>query len=178
MPGGLVDEERGQWHIPFGSSDKTRAVIVEARDAWWAALAATAQGARTRLQSNMENGPERSGRRTPCLHRLVAFGAALGKPIPRRYSPPSHSKSHPIERCGGIFALHGNGTTLVHGETMVEWAKRRTWKGMHPIVARSRTADQQGVALRQRARHAVASRLVRHPELPQWDILIHPVSAC
>ena len=65
----------------------------------------------------------------------------------------------------------------MHVETRVEWAKRMTWKGIHPIVALSRQADQKGVALRKRAMHAVESRLARPPELPQWDILIHPVSA-
>jgi hypothetical protein len=67
---------------------------------------------------------------------------------------------------------------VVHVETMVEWAKSMTWKGMHPIVARSRKVSQKGVALSKRAMHAVESRLERHPELSQWDMLIHPVSTC
>ena len=48
---------------------------------------------------------------------------------------------------------------MVHVETMVEWAKSMTWKGMHPIVARSRKVSQKGVALSKRAMHAVESRL-------------------
>jgi Rhodopirellula transposase DDE domain len=65
---------------------------------------------------------------------------------------------------------------LVDVETMVEWAKSMTWKGIHPIVELSRKGYQKGVALSKRAMRVVEDRLERHPELPQWDILIHPVS--
>ena len=102
IPCGIVDDESGQLHIPFGRSYKTSDVIGEALEAWWAALAATAQVAMTRLQITRENGPERSGRRTQCLPRMVAFCDAIGKPIQLLYSPPSHSQYHPIERCWGI----------------------------------------------------------------------------
>jgi hypothetical protein len=64
----------------------------------------------------------------------------------------------------------------VNVETMVEWAKRMTWKGMHPIVALSRKVDPKGVALSKRAMQAVEARLARHPELPKWAILIYPAS--
>ena len=59
---------------------------------------------------------------------------------------------------------------------MVQWAKSMTWKGIHPIVARSRQVDQKGVTLRKRAMRAVEARLERHLELPKWDILIHLAS--
>jgi hypothetical protein len=59
---------------------------------------------------------------------------------------------------------------------MLEWAKTMTWKGRHPIVALSRQVYQKGVTLSKRAMRAVESRLTRHPELPNWDILIQPVS--
>jgi hypothetical protein len=176
IPCGIVAEESGQLHMTFGSSYTTSDCIVDALEAWWAALEETAQVAMARLQINMDNGPESSGRRTQFLQRMVAFCDAIGQPIQLLYSPPSHSKYNPIERCWGLLALHWNGTKLVDGETMVEWAKSMTWKGIHPIVARSRKAYQKGVALSKRAMHAVESRLERHPELPKWDMLIHPAS--
>jgi len=37
-----------------------------------------------------------------------------------------------MERCWGILELHWNETKLVDVETMLEWAKSRTWQGMHP----------------------------------------------
>ena len=51
-----------------------------------------------------------------------------------------------------------------------------TWKGIHPVVELSRKVYQKGVALSKRAMRAVEDRLQRHPELPNWDILIQPVS--
>ena len=59
---------------------------------------------------------------------------------------------------------------------MLEWAKTMTWKGIHPIVELSRKVYQKGVALSKRAMQAVEARLTRHPKLPQWDIMIYPVS--
>ena len=59
---------------------------------------------------------------------------------------------------------------------MVEWAKTMTWKGIHPIVELSRKVYQKGVVLSKRAMQAVEARLARYSELPQWDILIQPVS--
>src|SRR5712664_606500 len=56
-------------------------------------------------------------------------------------------KYHPIERCWGILELHWNGTKLVDFETMLEWAKSMTWKGIRPIVELSRKVYQKGGAL-------------------------------
>src|SRR5262245_52155376 len=176
MPCGIVEEDGGQLHITFGSAYKTSDCIVDTLEAWWAALDEAEQVAMTRLQSKMDNGPESKGRRTQCLHRMVAFWDAIGKPIQRLYDPPYHSKYHPIERCWGILALHWHGTKLVDVKTMVAWAKTMTWKGLHPIVALSQKVYQKGVALSKRARQMVEDRLERHPELSHWDILIQPVS--
>jgi hypothetical protein len=174
IPCGIMEEDRGQLHITFGSSYKTSDFIVDALEAWWAALDETAQVAMARLQIKMDNGPESSGRRTQFLQRMVTFCDAIGKPIQLLYYPPYHSKYNPIERCWGILELHWNGTKLVDVETMVEWAKSMTWKGIHPMVALSRKVYQKGVTLSKRAMRAVEARLERHPELPYWDILIRP----
>lgn len=176
IPGGILEEERGQLHITFGSSYKTSDFIVDALEAWWAALDETEQVAMARLQIKMDNGPESSGRRTQFLQRMVTFCDAIGKPIQLLYYPPYHSKYNPIERCWGILELHWNGTKLVDVETMVEGAKSMTWKGIHPLVALRRKVYQKGVTLSKRAMRAVENRLARHPELPNWDILIQPVS--
>ena len=74
----------------------------------------------------------------------------------------------------GILELHWNGAQLIDVETMLEWAKRMTWKGVHPIVQLSRTVYAKGVSLSKTAMRAVEARLERNPLLPKWDILIHP----
>lgn len=175
IPCGIVEEDRGQLHITFGSSSKTSDCIVDALEAWWAALEQTEQVAMARLQIKMDNGPESNGKRTQFLQRMVAFCDAIGKPIQLLYYPPYHSKYNPIERCWGILELHWNGTKLVDVETMVAWAKTMTWKGIHPIVELSHTVYQKGIALGKAAMQAVEARLERHPALPKYDILIKPV---
>jgi Rhodopirellula transposase DDE domain len=177
IPCGIVDEDDGQLSITFGSSYKTSDFIVDALEAWWAALDDAEQGAMARLQIKMDNAPESSGRRTQLLYRMVQFTDHMGKPMQLLYYPPYHSKYNPIERCWGILELTWNGTKLIDAETMLEWAKRMTWKGLHPVVELSRKVYQKGIALGKKAMQAVERRLERHPELPTWDILIRPASA-
>jgi hypothetical protein len=176
IPCGIGDEDSAQLRLTFGSSCKTSDFIVDAIEDWWAALDKTEQVAMAKLQINMDNGPESSGRRTQFLQRMVAFCDVIGKPIHLLYYPPYHSKYNPIERCWGILELHWNGTKLMDVETMLEWAKSMTWKGISPIVELSRKVYQKGVALSTRAMQAVEARLMRHSELPKWDILILPAA--
>ena len=174
---GIVDEDSGELHITFGSSYKTSDFLVDTLEAKWQAMDAPAQAAVELLQIKMDNGPESSGVRTQFLHRMVQLADQIGKPIHLLYYPPYHSKYNPIERCWGILALHWNGTKLVEVKTMLEWAKSMTWKGLPPIVELSRKVYQKGIALSKKAMQAIESRLERHPELPNWDILIRPASA-
>src|SRR6516225_2298343 len=99
------------------------------------------------------------------------------KPIQLLYYPPYHSKYNPIARCWGMLELHWNGTKLVDVETMLEWAKSMTWKGIQPVVALSHKGDQKGIAIVKKAMQEVERRLERHPALPKWNILIRPASA-
>ena len=107
---------------------------------------------------------------------MVQFADASGKPIQLLYYPPYHSKYNPIERCWGILEQHWNGTKLIDAETMLEWAKSMTWKGLYPVVALSRQVYQRGVTLSKKAMEAVEARLERAPKLPKYDILIQPAS--
>jgi hypothetical protein len=112
------------------------------------------------------------------LHGLmVQFPDQIGTPIQLLYYPPSQSTYNPIERCWGILALHWNGTKLVDVETMLEWAKSMTWKGIHPVVELSRKVYQKGIVLSKKAMQAIESRLERHPALPKWDMPIRPAAA-
>jgi Rhodopirellula transposase DDE domain len=110
LPWGIVDEETAQLYVTFGSSAKTSDFIVDTLTAWWQGLSAKEQGAIEQIQLKMDNGPESSGGRTRVLQRMVQLVDTIGKPIPLLYSPPSHSKYNPLERCWGILELPGNGT--------------------------------------------------------------------
>jgi DDE family transposase len=174
VPCGIVEEANGALHIPFGSSSKTRDFIVETIEAQGEARAEQEKAETSLIQIKMDNGPESSGRRTPCLSRMVQLADLINKPIQLLYYPPYHSKYNPIERWWGILELQGNGTKLIDAETMRGWAKQMTWQGIHPIVALSYTMYQKGVSLGKVAMQAVETRLKRDPHLPQYDIVINP----
>ena len=125
----------------------------------------------------MDNGPESSGVRTQFLYRMVQLVDTIGKPIQLLYYPPYHSKYNPIERGLGILELHWTGTQLRNVETMLEWAKRMTWKGIKPVVELSRKVYAKGVTLSKTAMQVVEARLERNPLLLKWDLLIHPARA-
>ena len=74
----------------------------------------------------------------------------------------------------GDHSQHWNGAKLVDVETMLEWAKSMTWKGVHPIVELNRKVYKKGVSLSKAAMKEVEARLKRNPSLPKWDILIQP----
>ena len=128
------------------------------------------------MQITMDNGPERRGRRTPFLSRMVPCAEVITRPMHVRYSPPEHSQDNPIERGWGILELQGHGAQLLDVATRLGWAKKRTWKGLHPVVELSRQVYTKGIALGKVAREAVEARLKRDPPLPKSDIVINPAS--
>jgi hypothetical protein len=174
VPGGIVDEESAELTRTFGSSDKTSDFLVETLTAKGDALEAHEKAATSLRHITMDNGPESRGRRTQFLHRMGQFADAIHKPLQLLYYPPYHSQYNPIERCWGIVELQWNGTKRIDAETMLKWAKRMTWKGLHPIVELSHKGYQKGIALGKAAMQAVAKRVERHPALPKYDILINP----
>ena len=105
---------------------------------------------------------------------MVQLVDSLKKPMQLLYDPPYHSKYNPIERCWGILELQWTGTKLSDAQTMLEWARKMTWTGLHPVVELSRKVYQKGISLGKAAMQAVEARLQRHPALPKYDILINP----
>lgn len=173
-PFGVVDEDSGQLHIAFGSSAKTSDFIMDSLYDWWDCIPIEERDAISLLQIKADNGPESNGRRTQFLKRIVDFTDHIAKPIQLLYYPPYHSKYNPVERCWGILEKHWNGARLINENTMIEWAKSMTWKGINPVVNLSRKVYKKGVTLSKKAMQAVEARLERNPLLPNWDIMIWP----
>jgi hypothetical protein len=174
VPFGIVDEDEGALYLTFGSSFKTSDFIADSLMSWWESTPAHEGAAIAHIQIKVDNGPESSGVRTQFLKRIVEFVDHTRKIVQLLYYPPYHSKYNPIERCWGILEQHWNGTKLVTVETMLEWAKSMTWKGIQPVVNLSKTAYQKGISLSKVAMQAIEVRLERNPILPKWDILIRP----
>jgi hypothetical protein len=176
-PFGIVDENRGELFLRFGSSAKTSDFIVDSLHAWWEHQPSAARAACSLLQIKADNGPESNGQRTQFLHRMVQFADMIGKPIQLLYYPPYHSKYNPIERCWGILEKHWNGAQLLDADAMLGWAASMTWKGIHPVVELSHEVYAKGISLTKKAMREVEARLLRNPKLPKWDILIQPACA-
>jgi hypothetical protein len=176
VPCGIVDEDSAALTITCGSSYTTSDFIVEALTAKWEAMPEQEKAATRLRQLKMDHGSESRGRRTPFLSRLGQLADAIPKPMQWRYYPPYHRKYNPIERCWGILALPWKGTKRSDAETMLEWAKKMTWKGLRPVVALSRQAYAKGISLAKAAMQAVEARLKRDPTLPKYDIIINPAS--
>ena len=173
-PFGIVDEDAGGLYLTFGSSFKTSDFIADSLMNWWENTPAQERAAIAHIQIKVDNGPESSGVRTQFLKRIVEFVDHTRTSVQLLYYPPYHSKYNPIERCWGILEQHWNGAKLVTAETMLEWAKSMTWKGIQPVVNLSKTIYQKGISLSKVAMQAIEARLERNPILPKWDILIRP----
>jgi transposase len=90
------------------------------------------------------------------------------------YYPPDHSKYNPIERCWAVLEKHWNGALLKEVPTALRWAKTMTWKGVAPLVKLTRKIYRKGRRLVGAAKRELEARLQRHPDLPWWDLRIHP----
>lgn len=174
IPFGILNEDSGQLDINFGSSYKTSDFIVDMLYDWWNKLTPQEKQKTEIIQIKADNGPESSGVRTQFLKRMVEFVDNIGKIVHLLYYPPYHSKYNPIERCWGILEIHWNGAKLDSVESMLEWAKSMTWKGISPVIELSKKVYQKGVALVKKAMLKVEKRLERNILLPKWDILIRP----
>lgn len=174
IPCGIVDEDTGQLYLNFGSSYKTSDFMVDSLSEWWKTLKRREREQLDVIQIKVDNGPENSGKRTQFLKRMVEFAEQTQKSIQLLYFPPYHSKYNPIERCWGILEQHWNGALLRNVETMLAWAQSMTWKGLKPIINLSQKVYQKGISLTKKEMKEIEKRLLRNPNLPQWDILIRP----
>jgi Rhodopirellula transposase DDE domain len=92
VPCGIGEAGHGALRSTLGRAYKTSDFLVETLAARWHALAAATQATTAVLQITLENGPERSGSRTPLLQRMVQGVDDIGQTVPWLYSPPSPSK--------------------------------------------------------------------------------------
>ncbi len=174
IPCGILEEDKGQLYLNFGSSYKTSDFIVDSLLLWWHQIPQPEQQQIDLIQIKLDNGPENSGSRTQFLKRIVELADTLRKSIQLLYFPPYHSKYNPIERCWGILEQHWNGALLSHVDTMLAWAQSMTWKGIKPIIHLSQNVYHKGISLTKKAMEEIEMRLLRNPHLPKWDILIRP----
>lgn len=171
VPLGLLELTRGtreihQPWIAFGHSKETSNFIADGIDMWWAERDAEHSGV-TKMQIELDNGPEINSSRTQIMKRMVDLSDRTGLEIELVYLPPYHSKYNPIERFWGVLEQHGNGTLLSSVEIVVNWAQTATWQGVSPIVRQISDIYHTGVTIARNAFREINERLQRHEPVPR-----------
>ncbi|ACV37122.1 hypothetical protein [Accumulibacter sp.] len=171
-PFGVVNEGSRSLHRPFGSSARTRDLVIDSLYAWWERQAPEACARFTHIQNKGDNELESNCWRTQCIKRLIEFADYIGKSIRGLYYPPYHSRYDPVQRCGGILGKHWICAKLTNTQTMMEWTKSMTSEGVHPVVELSRTAYEKGVAVAKDAMQECRGQARKKCTFPKRDILI------
>ncbi len=173
IPFGIMDVLGGILSIIFGTSRQTSDFIADCLQQWWESnkdqYAHIGQ-----LVINLDNGPENSSFRTQFMKRMVEFADRNNLEVVLVYYPPYHSKYNPIERCWGILEAHWNGAILNTRETVLEWARTMTWKGVRPIVELLDRVYEKGVRIAKNAFQKIEERLKRDESLPKYSVTIQP----
>jgi hypothetical protein len=174
-PAGILEVDRDQLNIVFGTSRDTSDFVADCLELWWTNRRSTYPGVR-RLAIDLDNGPEIASSRTQFMKRLVEFSDRHRLTLELAYYPPYHSKYNLIERCWGILENHWNGTLLTSIETTLQWTKTMTWRGVAPIVHLLDRIYETGIRLLPRDFRPIAERLERYAALPKWSVIIRPES--
>ena len=173
VPYGILDVLGGLLTIIFGTSRETSDFIADCLGQWWDTNKDYYAHIR-QLVINLDNGPENSSFRTQFMNRMVAFADHNNLEIVFVHYPPYHSKYNPIERCWGILEEHWNGTLLNTRETVLQWARTMTWKGIHPVVELLERVYEKGIRIAKKAFRQIEIRLNRNDELPKYSVKIQP----
>jgi hypothetical protein len=173
IPFGILDVLGAILTIIFGTSRQTSDFIADCLQQWWDTNKDHYAHIR-QLVINLDNGPENSSFRTQFMKRMVEFADRNNLEIVLVYFPPYHSKYNPIERCWGILEAHWNGAILNTRDTVLEWARTMTWKGVRPIVELLDRVYEKGVRIAKKAFQKIEERLKRDESLPKYSVTIQP----
>lgn len=171
-PLGLLVLATGALTLIFGSKE-TSDFWVDGLAMWWRSVKASMRSIR-RLVIYLDNGPNNSGSRTQFLKRMVEFADRSGLEVRLVYYPPYHSKYNPIERCWSILEQKWGGALLNGLDVILAYARRMTWKGIHPTVKTLERDYQDGLRLTKTEMKPYEARLERSRVLRKYDITIKP----
>ena len=129
------------------------------------------------LVLNLDNGPENHSRRTQFMHRLTDFVDEMQVALQLAYYPPYHSKYNPIERVWGVLEKHWNGSLLDSVQTVVNFARTMTFRGLRPLVQRVQKTYRTGVKLTPKQMAILEQRFERLEALPKWFVRIAPLNS-
>jgi hypothetical protein len=171
VPFGILNVLSGLATIIFGTSYETSDFIADCLQQWWDENKEHYCHIRE-LLINLDNGPDISSCRTQFMKRMVEFANNNSLEIVLVYYPPYHSKYNPIERCWGMLERHWNGALLDSVQTVLEWARTMTWKGVSPVVHLLDKTYEKGVTIAKKAFKKIEEHLNRDELLPKYCVRI------
>jgi hypothetical protein len=76
----------------------------------------------------------------------------------------------------GALEHHWNGSLLDSVDTVLNFIKSMTWKGVHPLVKLLTKTYHTGVKLSKDAMDDIEDQIVRLPVLGKWFVTISPTT--
>jgi hypothetical protein len=173
VPLGILEVKQKQFNVVYGNSLETSDFIVDGLKYWWRYNKRRYSNV-TKLQIDLDNGPELESCRTQFIRRMVEFSDEIRLPIELVYYPPYHSKYNPVEHCWGVLESHWSGALLTDLDAVREWTKTMRWNGIAPNVYFLDREYHRGVKLSKREMKTYSMRLFRTPLIERWSVFIQP----
>lgn len=175
-PFGIYLPDFGELFLYMTTSKLTSDFIVDALDAFWAAVRHRFPKVTT-LLINADNGPETHSRRTQLMHRLVAFADQQQLTVQLAYYPPYHSKYNPVARVWGGLEQHWNGSLPDSIQTVLAFARTFSWQTRKPVVSLVDRIYKTGAKLTRKAMTQLEQRFQALEGLEKWFVTISPLPA-
>ena len=173
VPFGILEVKQKQFNVVYGNSLETSDFIVDGLSYWWRYNQRRYLNI-TKLQIDLDNGPELESHRTQFIKRIVDWSDKIRLPIELVYYPPYHSKYNPVEHCWGVLESHWSGALLTDLDAVREWTKTMRWDGIAPKVYFLDREYHRGVKLTAREMKPYSIRLFRTPLIERWSLFIQP----
>lgn len=175
VPFGILEVKQKQFNVVYGNSLETSDFIVDGMEHWWRYRKRKYPNI-TKLQIDLDNGPELESCRTQFIKRMVDWSENIHMPIELVYYPPYHSKYNPVEHCWGVLENHWSGALLTSLDDVREWTKTMRWSGIAPNVYFLDREYSRGIKLTKRELKPYLKWFTRAPLIGQWSVLIQPQS--
>ena len=173
IPLGILEVKQKQFNVVYGTSRETSDFIVDGLRYWWRYNKHRYRQI-TKLQIDLDNGPEMESHRTQFIKRMVDWVDKIKLPIELVYYPPYHSKDNPVEHCWGVLECHWSGALLTDLDEVCGGTKSMRWSGIAPNVYVLEGKYHRGITLTKSEMKPYEQRLRRTASIEKWSLTIKP----
>jgi hypothetical protein len=174
IPLGILEVKQKQGNVIYGNSRETSDFIVDGFEHWWRYRKKQYPHI-TKLQIDLDNGPEIESHRTQFIKRMVDFVDKHQLVVELVYYPPYHSKYNAVEHFWGGLERNWSGALLTDWDTVREWTKSMRWAGIAPNVYSLDKDYERGVKLTKQELKPYEERLKRTTGIKKWSLVIEPI---